>query len=187
MAQRSSRKRRKQRQRTAAAADDAGVNGSAGAKPDRTVDGMARGYARGRAKDEAARAALRPLADGERPRVVTIAALVAFLLGAGNLIAYFVGIDVEGDQPAFMGIAVYSGLMFTVAYGCFRARYWGVLGMQAVLALALLIFGVLLTRAESVVALLIALAVIGGAGTMFWKLVKAMARIQMPTPPGADR
>jgi divalent metal cation (Fe/Co/Zn/Cd) transporter len=62
-----------------------------------------------------------------------------------------------------------------------------VLGMEAVLALALVIFGVLLTRAESVVALLIALVVIAGAGTLFWKLVKVMARIQMPERPGQDR
>jgi hypothetical protein len=35
--------------------------------------------------------------------------------------------------------------------------------------------------------LLIALAVIGAAGTLFWFLVKAMARIQMPAPPSARR
>lgn len=173
MAQRSSRKRRKQRRRA-----EARTGGD---------DAMTRGYARGRAKDEAARAALEPLAEGERPGVVTVAAVTAFALGAGNLIAYLAGVDVQGDQPALTGIAVYSGLMFTVAYGCFRARYWGVLGMQSVLALAILIFGVLLTRAESLVALAIALAVIGAAGTLFWKLVKAMARIQMPERPGADR
>ncbi|HEX2070340.1 MAG TPA: hypothetical protein VHF90_01675, partial [Thermoleophilaceae bacterium] len=167
---RSSRKRRKQRQRAAGEPST-----------------MARGYARGRAKDEAARAALEPLAEGERPGIVTVAAVIAFALGAANLISYLAGVEVQGEQPAFSGILVYSGLMFTVAYGCFRARYWGVLGMQAMLALAILIFGVLLTRAESVVALLIALAVIGGAGTVFWKLVKAMARIQMPERPGADR
>jgi hypothetical protein len=170
LAQRSSRKRRK--------AGDSGEQASG--------DKLARGYARGRAKDEAARAALEPLEDGERPRAVTIAALVAFVLGAGNLISYFAGVDVEGEQPAFTGILVYSGLMFTVAYGCFRSRYWGVLGMQALLALALLIFGVLVIRAESILALAIGLAVIGSAGTLFWKLVKSMARIQMPERPGSN-
>jgi hypothetical protein len=181
LAQRSSRKRRKQRQRATATEERASDNGAAAPE-----DRMARGYARGRAKDEAARAALKPLAEGERPGAVTVAAIVAFLLGIANLGSYVAGVEVQGEQPAFMGIAVYSALMFTVAYGCFRARYWGVLGMQAVLALALVIFGVLLTRAESIVALLIALVVLGLAGTLFWKLVKAMARIQMPERPGAD-
>jgi hypothetical protein len=184
LAQRSSRKRRKQRQRAATSKDPAAGNG---ASEQSGQDRMARGYARGRAKDEAARAALKPLGQDERPLSVTIAAVLSFALGASNFVAYAAGLEVQGEQPALLGIAVYSGLMFTVAYGCFRMRYWGVLGMEAVLALALVIFGVLLTRAESVVALLIALAVIGGAGTLFWKLVKVMARIQMPPRPGQDR
>ena len=180
MAQRSSRKRRKERQRATA-------DGNGAAPPvESGEDRMARGYARGRARDEAARAALKPLGEDERPLPVTISALLAFALGAANLISYVAGVEVQGDQPALLGILIYSGLMFTVAYGCWRMRYWGVLGMQAVLALALVIFGVLLTRAESVVALLIALAVIGAAGTLFWKLVKVMARIQMPQRPGQD-
>ncbi len=186
MAQRSSRKRRKQRQRAATAEDRAASNGGDTA-PESGEDRMARGYARGRAKDEAARAALKPLGQDERPLPVTIAAIIAFGLGAANFVSYIAGVEVQGDQPALLGIAIYSGLMFTVAYGCFRMRYWGVLGMEAVLALALVIFGVLLTRAESAVALLIALAVIAGAGTLFWKLVKVMARIQMPERPGQDR
>lgn len=186
MAQRSSRKRRKQRQRAAAGEEQATGNG-VGATAESGQDRMARGYARGRAKDEAARAALKPLGQDERPLPVTIAAVLSFALGAANLGSYVAGVEVQGEQPALLGIAIYSGLMFLVAYGCFRMRYWGVLGMEAVLALALVIFGVLLTRAESVVALLIALAVIAGAGTLFWKLVKVMARIQMPERPGQDR
>jgi len=185
LAQRSSRKRRKQRQRAATSADQTAGNG--GASEESGQDRMARGYARGRAKDEAARAALKPLGQDERPLPVTIAAILSFALGAANFISYVAGVEVQGDQPALLGIAIYSGLMFIVAYGCFRMRYWGVLGMEAVLALALVIFGVLLTRAESVVALLIALAVLAGAGTLFWKLVKVMARIQMPERPGQDR
>ncbi len=187
MAQRSSRKRRKERQRAATAADESVANGASAAPEESGEDRMARGYARGRAKDEAARAALKPLGQNERPLPVTIAALLAFALGAANFISWIAGLEVQGEQPALLGIAIYSGLMFTVAYGCFRMRYWGVLGMEAVLALALVIFGVLLTRAESVVALLIALVVIAGAGTLFWKLVKVMARIQMPERPGQDR
>jgi hypothetical protein len=186
LAQRSSRKRRKQRKRTATQEGRSASNGTA-AREESGQDRMARGYARGRAKDEAARAALKPLGQDERPLAVTIAAIIAFALGAANFISYLAGVEVQGEQPSLVGIAVYSGLMLVVAYGCFRMRYWGVLGMEAVLALALVIFGVLLTRAESIVALLIALAVIAGAGTLFWKLVKVMARIQMPERPGQDR
>ena len=38
-------------------------------------------YARSRARDEAARAALKPLEPGERPRAVTVAAVLTALLG----------------------------------------------------------------------------------------------------------
>lgn len=147
---------------------------------------MARGYARGRAKDEAARAALQPLGEGERPLAVTVAGAVALLLGLANVVAYLAGADIGGERPQLVGVLVYSGLMFAAAWGCFRVRYWAVLGMQALLGLAVVIFALLLIRAESLVAVAIAVAVIGGAGALFWFLVKSMARIQMPERPRAE-
>ena len=146
---------------------------------------MARGYARGRAKDEAARAALVPLAAGERPRAVTAAGFLAAFIGLANLIAFLAGMEVEGEQPNAVGVGLFTFLMLTAAYGCFRVRYWAVLGMQALLGLMIVIFSLLLIRAESLLAVVIAVAVIGGAGTLFWFLVKSMARIQMPERPGA--
>ena len=145
----------------------------------------ARGYARGRARDEAARAALRPLAEGERPPAVTVAGAVALLLGSANVVAYLSGLEIRGERPQLLGVLLYSGLMFAAAWGCFKVRYWAVLGMQALLGLAVVIFSLLLMRAESLIAVTIALAVIGGAGMLFWFLVKSMARIQMPERPGA--
>ncbi|HYI82358.1 MAG TPA: hypothetical protein VEX11_04000 [Acetobacteraceae bacterium] len=146
---------------------------------------MARGYARGRARDEAARAALVPLGPGERPRAVTAAGVLAAFLGLANLVAFLAGMEIQGEQPNAVGVGLFTFIMLTAAYGCFRVRYWAVLGMQALLALMILIFALLLIRAESVLALVIAVAVIGGAGTLFWFLVKSMARIQMPQRPGA--
>jgi len=61
-----------------------------------------------------------------------------------------------------------------------RARYWAVLGFQALLALLILVWSLFLVRAESLLGVLVAIAVIGLAGTLFWFLVKALARIQMP-------
>ncbi len=181
MAQRGSRKRRKERSK--------GVSPKAkpqqpAAKEER-AGAMARGYSRTEAKNEAARAALVPLEPGERPGPVTVGAVFALLLGAGNLIAYFAGLEIQNERPAAFGVLLYSGLMLLTSYGCFRARYWGVLGIQTVLGLLIVIFGLLMTRAESLLALGISIAVVGLSGTLFWKLVKSMARIQMPRPPGA--
>ena len=59
---------------------------AAEAEPRHGAD-LARGYARGREKDEAARAALKPLREGERPRAVTVAGVLALVLGLANLVA----------------------------------------------------------------------------------------------------
>lgn len=177
MAQRSSRKRRKERRRSARPAD--------GGPPPSTEPDVARGYARQRAKDDAARAALRPLAPGERPKAVIAAAIVALVFALSNLIAYLAGQEIGGQRPALVGILAFTGLMLAAAWGCFTMRYWAVLGMQALLGLIIVLFSLFLIRAGSVVELLIALAVVGSAGTLFWSLVQSLARIQMPERPGA--
>jgi len=181
VSQRAERRRRKQRRHAGA---DAG--GSAEPPPeDDSTGGMGAGYARSRAKDDAARAALEPLEPGERPRAVTIAALVTGALGLVNFVAYLLGLEVRDERPNLVGILLFTGLMLGAAWGAWRARYWAVLGIQALLALTVLIFSLLAIRSENVGALLIALGIIAAAGTLFWFLVKAMARIQMPERPGA--
>lgn len=187
MAQRSSRKRRKARQRAARPADGPAkpVEAPAAGAPDAKEEQVARGYARGRARDEAARAALVPLEEGERPRSVTIAGVVALLLALTNLGAFLAGVEVQGEQPNAIGVGLFSALLLSAAYGCFRVRYWAVLGMQALLGLVILLFSLLAIRFGDIGELAIALAIIGSAGTLFWFLVKSMARIQMPERPGA--
>ncbi len=145
---------------------------------------MADRYARSRARDEAARAALKPLEPGERPRAVTVAAVLTGLLGLANLVAYLLGLEVRGERPSLIGIVLFTGLMFAAAWGAWNVRYWAVLGIQALLGLTIVIFSLLAIKFENAGELLIALAVIGGAGTLFWYLVKCMARIQMPERPG---
>jgi len=169
-----SRKRRKDRPRTAAAT---------GTEP--------RGYARGRAKDEATRAALRPLAPGERPTAVTVGAVVAGLLAASNLIAVIAGWDGAAGSDdrarAVAGSLLVTGVLCLVAWGMWHARYWAVLGMQTLLALTLIAATLGIVTAENVAAMLVLVAIIAAAGTLFWFMVKAMARIQMPERPTRAR
>ena len=135
---------------------------------------------RSEAKNAAARAALVPLREGERPTAVTVAAIVAFLLAAANLAAYAAGLKVDGQRPALATVAFQAVLMLTAAWGMWHARYWAVLGMEAILAILIVILAVLLLKASTVMTGVILLAVIVPAGALFWKLVKAMARLQMP-------
>jgi hypothetical protein len=130
-------------------------------------------------KDAAARARLEPLREGERPAAVTVAAGVATLLGLANALFFALGVDIGGEEPS-AGVLAYSGLMLIAAWGMWRARYWAVLGMQAILAIIVVLFSLFLVRASNVLAALIALAIVAAAGTLFWFLVKALARIQMP-------
>jgi hydrogenase-4 membrane subunit HyfE len=114
---------------------------------------------------------------------VTIGALVALCLAVANLTSYVAGLEIRGDRPAFAGVAAYTALMLVAAWGMWRARYWAVLGMQALLGLLIVIFAVVAMTAANAWAVIVSILVIVPAGTLFWFLVKAMARIQMPTRP----
>jgi hypothetical protein len=126
-------------------------------------------------KDDLARERLVPLQEGERPRAVTIAAVLAVLIALANVIGAAVG----GSEAA--GALPFALLMIVAAVGMWRARYWAVLGFQVILALTAissLLF--LMIAAEDPLDILIAVVALGVSGTMFWFLVKALARLQMP-------
>jgi hypothetical protein len=148
---------------------------------------MERGYARGRAKDAAARASLKPLAPGERPTAVTVGAIAAAALALANVLALVAGWDAgpgSGDDgQAIAGSMLVTGVLCVVAYGMWRARYWAVLGMQTLLAITIIFAALGLVTATDALAALVLVAIICAAGTLFWFLVKAMARIQMPERP----
>jgi hypothetical protein len=193
LAQRGERRRRKKRQRAASPTrKQARTTGSAPAgppgagEPTQAERPGAAYYARARQRDEAARAKLEPLGAGERPAAVTVGAVLAFVLALANFGSWLAGVEVQGDRPSAAGVLVYSGLMLLVAYGMWRAKYWAVLGMHALLAILIIVFALLAVKAENAFELLIALAVIVPAGTLFWFLIKAMARIQMPPRPGSQ-
>jgi hypothetical protein len=133
-----------------------------------------------KSKDEIARERLEPLQEGERPLAVTIGALIAAALGLSTVVLFAFGVDTGDSQPNGGATLLYAALMLVMAAGMWNARYWAVLGFQALLAILIVIWSLLLLKAESVLAAVVALAVVGAAGTMFWFLVKALARIQMP-------
>jgi hypothetical protein len=133
------------------------------------------------------RAELEPLEEGERPRAVTVAALVAATLALANLVAYVAGMKVNGERPAIGGIIVYEALLLAAAVGMWRARYWAVLGFEFMLGFFIVILALLLVRASNVLAVVVVLAAGVPAGWLFWKLIRSMARIQMPERPGPGR
>jgi hypothetical protein len=143
-----------------------------------------RGYARGEARNQAIREGLEPLAPGERPGAVTAAAIVATAGAAVLVIGYATGL-IEHRKGGGAGIASSVAILVIAAWGLWRARYWAVLGFQALLGVTLLIAGLSLAVASNLTAVVLCLAILGLGGWLFWKLIKAMARIQMPERPAA--
>ena len=145
---------------------------------------MERGYARAEERNQAARESLDPLAEGERPLVVTIGAVVSALIAISIVVGYVVGGEVDGEKPAFAQVLAPTLLMGIMAWGMWRARYWAVLGFQLLLVFLIFsaVFG-LLVQAASLVQVAATLGLLAVAGTFFYFMVKAMARIQMPRRP----
>jgi len=129
---------------------------------------------------ETVRAQLKPLAPGERPATLLVAIAVASVLGLINVVGYVLGLKIQGKQPG-AGVLSFSAVMGVAAWGMWNLRYWAVLGFQALLALIVLTFALFLVRASNLAALALSLAVIGLAGWLFWKMVRVMARIQLPS------
>ncbi len=132
-------------------------------------------------RNRAAREKLEPLDEGERPAIVTVAAIISAAIALLS-IAGFALWDVLRDDPRpnAVGAISFVILVGVMAYGLWHTRYWAVLGFQAALVLVLL-GAVLGTISALTVGLLIGnLAIVSIAGTLFYFMVRAMAQIQMP-------
>jgi hypothetical protein len=138
-------------------------------------------------RDAEARAALAPLAPGERPRAITIGAALAVSMGGANLIAFAAGAKIGGKQPAAGGVIVFAALMFACAIGLWRLWYGAVLAFMALLAIITMLFALLLIEASNLLGFLVPPVVIASAGYLFYKLVRVLGRIQMPSHPGGSQ
>lgn len=146
--------------------------------------------ARSEARNEAARRALEPLREDERPTVVTIGALIAALIAASAIVGWAVGVEVtvfsregvaQGEQrPPLVQVLVPVVLFAVMAWGMWRARYWAVLGFQVALLFALISAALGLVQATDITQAIGNVVLLAGAGTMFYLMIKALARIQMP-------
>ncbi|HEY1538191.1 MAG TPA: hypothetical protein VGF63_02255 [Solirubrobacteraceae bacterium] len=147
-----------------------------GPRPDR--------YARSRARDAEVRRQLEPLAPGERPRVVTLAALIAFAFAIANVVATLTvhGLSGQGNPK---GVAIgTTALLLIAGVGMLARQYWAVLLFECILGLQIAILTLALTRVEKLWLGLAMTVAIGLLGWLFWKLVRPMARLQIPDGPG---
>ncbi|MDP9228943.1 MAG: hypothetical protein M3M99_07780, partial [Actinomycetota bacterium] len=136
-----------------------------------------------------ARAALEPLAGGERPRAVAvgavISALIAIVFTVSAVIAIFSSAEVQGREPSPLPLAIFAVPLWLMAWGMWRARYWAVLGFQMLLVLVMLSASLALVGATTVIQVIATMIFLFGAGALFYFMIRAMARLQMPERPGA--
>jgi hypothetical protein len=139
---------------------------------------------RSQRRDAETRAGLVPIRPGERPGPIVAGTIICALIGAGQLIAFFAGLKIRGKAPAAGGTIAFCVLMIACAIGMWRLWYGAVLAFMALLAIVAVLFSLFLIEASNVLGLVIALVVVGGAGYLFFKLVRVLSRIQMPRYPG---
>jgi hypothetical protein len=136
-----------------------------------------------------ARAKLEPLDEGERPKAVTVGAIVAAVLAiiftvSGALAA--AGVDAGGRDIRPAPVIAFAIVFWAMAVGMWRSRYWAVLGFQTLLLLMMLASAFGLVVVSSVLQAVGTTLLLLGSGALFSFMIRAMARIQMPSPPGAD-
>jgi hypothetical protein len=140
-------------------------------------------------RNEEARARLEPLEEDERPTAVTIGAVISIVIAlvfTGTAALAIAGVKADGHGVSPAPVVVVALVAWAMAVGMWRSRYWAVLGFQTVLLFVLLASGVGLVRVSTIPEALVTVALLIGSGLLFYFMIRAMGRIQMPSPPGAD-
>jgi hypothetical protein len=173
--------RRKRKGRGAGREAGAAPNGAgAGAHRPTPRERMEAGYAKAEVRNQAAREALEPLAEGERPTVVTVSAILSALVAVSIVVTFAAGVKVNGSTPKVSAVIAPALILGVLAWGMWRARYWAVVCFQVVLVFLIFtsVYG-LMVIATSVGEFAVSTGLLVVSGVLFWMMVKAMARIQM--------
>jgi hypothetical protein len=144
---------------------------------------MARRYEERNAE---ARAKLEPLEPGERPAAVTVGAIVAAVLAViftVSAVLAVAGVDAGGRDIKPAPVIAFAIVFWAMSVGMWRARYWAVLGFQTLLLLMMLASAFGLVVVSSVLQAVGTTLLLLGSGALFYFMIRAMARIQMPSPP----
>jgi hypothetical protein len=187
---RAERRKRKRRSGESPASGDGQATAEAESAPpaaeETFKERMARRYEERNAE---ARARLKPLGPDERPAAVTVAAIVSGVLAlvfAVSAVLAIAGVDASGRDIEPAPIILFAAVFVGMTLGMWRARYWAVLGFQTLLLLVMVASALGLVRVSTVPEAVATLALLAGSAALFYFLIRALARIQMPSPPGSE-
>jgi hypothetical protein len=134
------------------------------------------------AQSDRTRPAPEALSSGERPAALWVSIGVCAALVVAVLIGALTINDLSRHGGSLPGAAFLAGVFAVLARGMFRLRYWAVLAFESLLAFQILVTSLALVVASTIVAALGCAVSIALAGTLFWKLVGVMGRIQASDP-----
>jgi hypothetical protein len=184
-AQRQKRKRRTAEHLEAQPTSEPQGNGGQ-ARPETFQEKMARRYEE---RNEEARAKLEPLGPGERPGAVTVGAIVSAVLAViftVSAILALAGVEAGDREIRPAPVVAFAIVFWVMTVGMWQARYWAVLGFQTLLLLMMLASAFGLVVVGSVLQAVGTTLLLLGSAALFYFMIRAMARIQMPSSPGAD-
>jgi hypothetical protein len=139
---------------------------------------LLRYQARADQRNAEARDNLQPLEPGEHPWPLLLAIALTSLSGISTAILYFAGVTIGGKHSP--SVLIYTVIMLICAAGMWKLWYQAVLAFMVLLAIVIVFFSLFLVEASNILGLVVALAIIGGGGFLFWKLVRVLSRLQMP-------
>ncbi len=134
------------------------------------------------ARNAAVRAALAPLGPAERPAPLMVAVVVAVVLALAVVLGAATVHDLARRGGSRPGAAFLSATLLLAAAGMYRRRYWAVLGFEALLGFQIMVTSLALVVASTLTAATLCLLSIGLSGWLFYKLIRVMARLQVPSP-----
>ena len=180
------RKRKRRTEEATAAVEGNGASREPAAQPQAEESFQERMSRRYEERNAEARAQLEPLETGERPTAVTVGAVISALLAViftVSSVLAVAGVDASGRDIKPAPIIVFAVVFVGMTIGMWRSRYWAVLGFQTLLLLTLVASALGLVQVETIPEAVATLALLLGSGLLFYFMIRAMARIQMPEPP----
>jgi len=98
-----------------------------------------------------------------------------------NVAAALSGRTIAGDEGSQTTLTIVTtAILVVIGAGMLARQYWAVLGFEIVLGLQITAMSLALVFAANVGAAALLLVLVVLLGTLFWKLIRAMARMQMP-------
>jgi hypothetical protein len=148
------------------------------------MNAMAAARARSAERDAQLRAELKPYAAGERPRPLQVAVAAAAVLAVAVIVGLASDHRLSRQGGSWYGGGFIAVFLVALSVAMWQKRYWAVLAFEALLAFQVVVTSLALIVSSAIWSTTVCVVSIGLSGWLFWKLVRVMARLQVPVSAG---